>query len=174
MFNKLLDRLRTGRPPALATVYLRDGRILVQASDRTEWRTAGFWIGALPVISLAASSSAAIIGQAVLDALARSRVEVPVPDRGADLEAPLRHAAGVRSHRAFMTGTRACWVSQDKGAIRIDALHNGGASGEERGFSPLPDTEKRTLEATATADAVGRAVRDALERATIASDAPSK
>lgn len=167
MFNRLLNRLRPAGPAALATVYLREGRILVQASDRTEWRTAGFWVAAPHVVSLDAVSDAVAIGQAVLDTLARSRVEVPVPGRGADLDAPLLQAAGVRSHRAFMTGTRACWVNREKSGLRIDPLRNGGASGEDRGFRPLPETETCTLDAAATADAVGRAVLVALERATI-------
>jgi hypothetical protein len=120
MFKRLLNRLRPGRPAALATVYLREGRILVPASDRTKLRTAGFWIAAPPVVTLDAASGAAAIGQAVLDALARSRVDVPVPDRGIDLETPLRTAAGVRSRRALMAGTRACWVNRDQSGIRID------------------------------------------------------
>ena len=166
MFGKLLNRFRPPRPAALAMVYLRAGRIFVQASDRTDLRTAGFWIAAPPVVTLDASVSAATIGQAVLDALARSRVDVRVPDRGADLEAPLRSAAGVRSRRALMSGTRACSVHREADTIRIDPLRNGGSSGQERGFSALPDTE--TLEATATADVIGRAVSVALERASIA------
>jgi len=146
-------------------VYLRDGRIFVQASDRTDLRTAGFWIAAPPVVSLDASVSAATTGQAVLDALARSRVDVSVPDLGADLEAPLRNAAGVRSRCALMTGTRACSVHREEDRIRIDPLRNGGSSGDERGFSALPDSE--TLEAAATADVIGRAVLIALEKATL-------
>jgi hypothetical protein len=173
MFNKLISRFRPPQAASLATVYLREGRMLVQASDRTDSRHAGFWVATPPVVSLDAAAGAATVGQAVLDALARSRVEAPVPDRGVDLEAPLRNAAGVRSRRALMMGTRACWVNREEGEIRIDPLRNGGASGPERGFSPLPLSERCTLEATATAETVGRAVIAALERATIPSDAQS-
>lgn len=149
------------------TVYLREGRIFIQHSDRTVMRTAGFWVGAPPVISLSHTDDPAIIGQAVFDALARSRVEVPVPERGAKPDAPLRAAAGVTSHRAFVTGTRACWVGREKHAVRIEPLHNGGASGEERGFRPLAEDQTLHLDADATPETMGRAVLTALARATL-------
>jgi hypothetical protein len=173
MLKALLQRLGVRPRPALASVFLREGRIFVQASDRTPQRTAGYWVAAGPVTTLTATAEPAVVGQAVLDALARSRVEVPAPERGADLEAPLRRAAGVRSRRALMTGTLACVVDRADGVLRIDPLANGGTTGEERGYRPLPDAETAAvkLSAAATADAVGRAVLAVLSRSKVASPA---
>jgi hypothetical protein len=61
-----------------------------------------------------------------------------------------------------MTGTRACWVNRENGEVRFEPLHNGGTSGPERGFSPVPGTAQRMPEATASVDAVGRAALGAL------------
>ncbi|HET7457102.1 MAG TPA: hypothetical protein VFJ74_05545 [Gemmatimonadaceae bacterium] len=174
MLKALLQRFRVVPHPALASVFMREGKIFVQCSDRTPMRTAGFWVGSGPVATLSATAEPALVGQAVLDALARSRVEVPAPERGADLEAPLRRAAGVRSRRALMAGTRCCVVDREGGVLRIDPVANGGTKGEARGYRPLPDAETAAVElnaAAATADMVGRAVLGALERATVAPDA---
>ncbi|HEX5829764.1 MAG TPA: hypothetical protein VFY16_02210 [Gemmatimonadaceae bacterium] len=171
MLSKLLQRLRPGAQPALASVFLREGRLFIQASDRTMMRTAGFWVAAGPVETLPRSAGPARVGQAVLDALARSRVEVPVPERGADLEAPLRRAAGVRSRKALMAGSRACAVNREGGVLRVDAYHNGGTTGEARGYRPLPEEVTLTVPVDALADEVGRVVLTVLERATVGSDA---
>lgn len=162
MLKSLLQRLRGGPRPALATVLLREGRLFVQASDRTALRTAGFWVAAGPVASLAATAEPARVGEAVLDALARSRLEVPVPDRGTDLEAPLRLAAGVRSRRALMAGARACAVAREAGTLHIHADDDGAPKGAGGDRPPRDAAGVVRLDAAATADAVGRAVLAAL------------
>ena len=172
MLRNLLQRFRAASPPALATVLLREDRIFVQASDRTAMRSAGYWVAAGPVETLAATAEPARIGQAVLDALARSRVEVAVPERGADLEEPLRRAAGVRSRRALRAGTCACSVEREGGTLRIEASRSGGAAGEGRAGRPPLEEATIHLDAASTADAVGRAVLDAMRRATAEPEAP--
>ena len=168
MLKGLLQRLRSADSPALASVYLREGRLFVHSNDRTPWRTAGFWVSTGPVECIVASDSPSLIGRAVLEALARSRVEVAISDPNdlKEWEAKLFKAMRVRSRRASMQGTRYCSVSREQGNLIVEPHRNGGSSGEERGYRPLGTNESLRLRADSSADAVGQAVLTALERAT--------
>jgi hypothetical protein len=166
MLKAIWQRLRPASPPALATIWLREDRIFVQANDRTMMRTAGFWVSVGPVETLDVTTDPARVGRAVLDALARSRVEVPVPPRGTDLQAPLRKAAGVRSRRALLTGARACAVVREGGELHIEPPENGSSTGEDRGHHQSPEATPIPLGAAPTADSLGRAVLAALAKTT--------
>jgi hypothetical protein len=166
LIGKLFGKRTPGGSSAQAHAYRRADRILVRAFDRTVWATAGFWVASGPVATVPVTDAPGAVGQAVLDALARSRVEVPVPERGVDLETPLRKAAGVRSGRAFMDGTRLCVITRDERHVRVEPHHNGGNSGEDRGFTPLGDASAILLATDTDATSLGEAVLAALDRAT--------
>lgn len=168
VLNHLLKRFKSGPPDALANIYLRAGRLFIQGYDRTPVRTAGFWAANGAVTALDATADAVTVGQAVIDTLAQSRLEIPVPEKGAKLDAPLRKAAGVTSERALVAGARVCTVHRYQGEVTVQPTHNGGTSGDARGFSPLAKEHWVRLDALPTADAMGRAVFTALERSTIA------
>ena len=176
MIRDVLSRLFGARPvaapgpTALAMVYRRESRFFVEASDRTRQREAGFWVSNGQVRMLDDAVSDHTLGDTVLAAVASSRLEVPVPERGAKLEAELFRAMGVRSRRASMSGTRACIVTRESpdGRLRVEPQRNGGSSGEDRGYRPMPELA-RELPADSTAAELGRAVREALALATTAS-----
>jgi len=158
---------RAAGPTALATIYEREGRYFIEASDRTRWKEAGFWVSSSHVRTLEVAVSDDVLGEALRSALASSRVEVPVPPRNAKLEDALFRAMGVRSRRAAMTGTRACIVTSESthGDLRIEPQRNGGSSGEERGYRPIAEAAL-VLPGSSSATEVGRGVRSALARAT--------
>jgi hypothetical protein len=151
----------------------------VEVFDRTRIREAGYWIGTGDVTVLAHDVSDAELGEVVLHALGRSRLEVAVPPRGTKLEAGLFRAMGVRSRRAAMTGTLSCMVGREParpaagggkatGAqLRIDALQNGGARGEARGYRGLAEPHVIELPADSPAAVVGQAVRTSLGHASV-------
>ena len=176
MIRDVISRLFGAKPPdargptALAMVYRRETRIFVEASDLTRELEAGFWVSNGQVQALDDSASDRALGETVLAALASCRVEVPVPERGAKLEAGLFRAMGVRSRRASMSGTRACIVTREppEGHLRVEPQRNGGSSGEDRGYLPMPELARELVADSAGAE-VGRAVRDALDLATAAS-----
>src|SRR5215217_4128290 len=76
-------------PDALVQVYQRADGLYLEPSDRTRRAEAGYWIATGAVTVLAPDASDAVLGDALLRALARSRVEVAVPPRDAKLEAGL-------------------------------------------------------------------------------------
>lgn len=160
---------------ALVQVYLRGEGTYVEHSNRTRLAEAGYWIASGEVTVLAPDAADQALGEVILQALARSRLEVPMPARDAKLEAGLFRAMHVRSRRAAMSGTRSCLVSREPSGsastsawqLRIEALHNGGTSGDDRGYSGLPVPVVSELPLASDAETVGRAVRTSLQHATV-------
>ena len=154
-------------PTALVQVYERAGRCFIEPSDRTRWSEAGYWVSSGRVAVLDTTVGDDALGGAVLEALASSRVEVPVPPRGTKLEAGLFRAMGVRSRRAAMSGTRSCMVTREApdGAIHVAPLRNGGTSGDGRGYSAIAG-RTIALAAASAAPELGSAIRAALAIAT--------
>lgn len=167
-------------PDALVQVYQRAGTLYIEPSDRTRLAEAGFWIGTGEVTVLAVETSDSTLGEALLRALARSRVEVALSPRDTKLDAALFRAMGVRSRRAAMQGTRSCLLSREParaatggGAtttarLRIEALHNGGSRGDDRGYRGLPEPSAVELPLDSAGAAIAQAVRTALRDATAA------
>ena len=167
-------------PAALVQVYLRAGRHYVEVLDRTRLAEAGYWITTGDVAVLAHDVTDAELGEAVLQAIGRSRVEVAVPPRGAKLEAGLFRAMGVRSRRAAMEGTLACLVGREparptaagaagaaatEAHLRIESLLNGGTRGDGRGYRGLSEPQVVELPDGSAAAVVGQAVRTSLRHA---------
>ena len=174
MFSSLFRRL-TGRPAASAEeppgptasawVLIRDGRYFLEPYHRTRWEIAGYWIASGEVDVQGEDASDESLGRAALAALARSRVEVDPPPRGAKLEEGLFRAMGVRSRRASAEGTLACQISREGATLRIHPMHNGGTAGDMRGYSAVPGKVIELPSDSSTAD-VGASIRTALEQAT--------
>lgn len=168
-------------PDALVQVYQRADTLYIEPSDRTRLAEAGFWIATGEVTALAVETSDSALGDALLRAMARSRIEVAVPPKGTKLDGALLRAMGVRSRRAAMQGTRSCLLSREPARgtangdvttparLRIEALHNGGSRGDDRGYRGLPEPFSVELPLESVATAIGQAVRKALQEATTVS-----
>ena len=174
LLSRLLHRsVATPSPsPTRANVgvFQRGSQLLLAGDDETE---AGFWIATARIRVLPVSTPAAVLGAALHAALAESRVGVPTPRFGTGapaLDAPLWRATGVRSRRAFMAGTRFCVVSQVGSDLTVTATHNGGSTGNGRGWHPV-DAPPRHVPAAAPPEALGAAVLAALDDATLAAAA---
>jgi hypothetical protein len=163
MLTRLFSRDRKASP-ALVGVHQRDGQLFIQSHNRTIQRTAGFWVGTTPITRLTDDSAPGQIGEAVIDALNRSKIEVPIPTDHKAVEQELFKVMGVRSRRASMAGTRYCSVEREARAITIAPYHNGGASGDDRGYRPLGNPISLPLDAPA--ESIGEAVRAVLARST--------
>jgi hypothetical protein len=140
-----------------AAVYQLKDRIFVHPWQKT---TAGLGIASEPYVSLPLDTHE--LGHAVLAALAESGKTVPHPASWKGQDAPLLKAAGVRSQKAFQTGSRFVHVEREGRTLRIEPSHNGGTKGDDKGFNPLPGLAL-SLPLDSTAEAVGSAVRAALD-----------
>lgn len=164
LLGRLLGARQPGAPApdssALVHVYLRAERYYVEASDRTRVTEAGFWVSSGRVVVLDGRATDAELGLAILDGLARSRLEVPVPPRSAKLQAGLFRAMGVTSARAAMAGTRGCLVTRERdGSLRVEPFGGDASAAVAAHSLGLPEGSATT---------VGQAVRAALARAAVA------
>ena len=151
---------------SFASAYKRAGLILIHASAKT---VPGFLIDCPPWITLSEDVRSAELGEAVRTALAAYHEGVPVPDYGsADWKALRRacyRAAGVNSERGYMTDSAYVSLCAENGSLRLTPSRNGGTRGDAKGFHFLPEFALQT-QANPDSDAIGRAVREALERCT--------
>jgi hypothetical protein len=147
-----------------AAAYLWSDRIVVHPQHRT---VAGFWISGRPISALGPMDDASSIGLTVLGALRSSSSGVPVPDyRNEDWKALQKEtwkAAGRRSLRSFMTEARYVGVRLSGDTLTLEPTRNGGASGKDRGFRPIPDATLRLTDSSAP-DVLGKALVEAWER----------
>jgi hypothetical protein len=115
-----------------ASAYLRENRVFIWPDECT---TAGLWIGALPVLA-SSPDRPEEVGQNLLDCLSSSKEAVPHPTEWAGGFKPFLSAVGVRSWKAFVTGTKHVGVAMQNETITFEPSRNDGAKG---GFVPLPN-----------------------------------
>jgi len=108
----------------------------------------GGWLATAPYVSAPLDSGPETLGEAIAAALAASVSGVPHPTSWTGLSKPRLDAAGARSETAFTHGTRLVSVSLRATTIALEATHNGGTKGQNRGFSELPASAKKLPAAT--------------------------
>lgn len=113
---------------------LRD-RYFIHPNKRT---TTGLHVAQPDFTCLPLDATVEAIGRAILAALAQSQGVVPHPTDWAALSKPRLAAAGVRSERAFMAGTKLVEVERGE-HFRLEPTRKGGSSGDARGLARLED-----------------------------------
>jgi hypothetical protein len=143
----------------LAAMYSRQKDFVIQTECRT---TAGVWIGSEPVQVLANESDIATVAQAVRIALAASRDGVAHPTDWKAVLQPHLNGAKIKSWSAFQKSAKMVGIEMSGAELRIVPSRNGGTSGDDKGYHPLP--EAAIVLATGCSDAeLGSALRQALE-----------
>lgn len=142
----------------IASVYKLKDRLLIHAESKT---TSGIWISCEPFLPLPLDSDASAVGDSVLSALAASLSGVPLPTDWKFAAKARLSAAGLRSERSFMLGSELVTVTKEKSRYLLEPHHNGGTSGDNKGFHPLPELQ-RTIDLNCGARQIGSAVIEAL------------
>ena len=145
-----------------AAVYQLKDRILVHPWQQTD---TGLGIASEPYVAIPLEADTGKLGASILDVLGESGRTVPHPTVWKGQAAPRLKAAGVKSERAFQDGARYVRVERTHRGFLIEPSRNGGTKGDAKGFEPLPD-RVIALNAGASADDLGKAVRMALDAAT--------
>ena len=143
-----------------AAVYELKDRVLIHPWQRT---TEGLGMASEPYVTLPLDADAKTLGTSVLRALEQSGRTIPHPTSWRGLEAARLEAAGVKSERGFQLNARSVSVDRSADSLRIEPSRNGGASGDTKGFAPLPELST-SLPLHASAEQLGAAVRAGLER----------
>lgn len=119
--------------------------------------TAGVWLASPEYVSIPLSALDKELGAVVLTALQQSDGIVPHPTSWIEVSTSRLLAAGVKSEKAFMTGARLVSI-KGTDLIQLEPHVNGGASGPQKGFSPIPD-RSTSLSYSASAEDLGAAIR---------------
>ncbi|WP_211831189.1 hypothetical protein [Kistimonas asteriae] len=141
----------------LVLIYERKGSLFLGANQQT---TAGVWLDAGPYFTCSSSDEEATIGSLCLQALEHSKSGVPHPKTHSGMTKPLLLAAGVKSYRTFIKGTKMCMLSaSDK--YEITPCRNGGSTGNEKGFHEIAE-KTQYLQQASNVSQLGKAVIQAL------------
>lgn len=147
----------TGGAVRLASVDLRNGEYLVSTYSTT---ADGFDVMEGLPARLPGTALAGELGQAVIDALVRSREDIPTPGDLRNVTHPLLDMIGVRDYTSYARGVRQVSVIEDENRITVTPTHNGGRSA---GFTPKAEQAVEVL--YRSPGRVGEAVVEALEHA---------
>lgn len=138
-----------------AGIYARRGFLYVRTKLLTE---DGLWLEDGPCRKLAEDSRADEIGDAVLEALARSGTIIPHPTewKNVDEDNPILQASSIKRWSTFRKGARTLGIGLEAGELTLSPTRNE----REDGFVYL-DSELR-LPATASSAEIGETVNEAL------------
>jgi hypothetical protein len=145
----------------IASIYRLKDRLLAHANVRT---VSGFWVAAEPFLQLPLDADETAIGDAVCSLLSATMEPIPDPADWRSIATQRFVAAGVRSERSFMARADLVNVVRSDTEYVIEPHRNGGSSGDDRGFHPLP-AEQVSLRLDCTAPTLGAAVMAALDHA---------
>ena len=145
-----------------AAIYRFKDRFLVHPSCRT---TDGVWLSCSPFVALPLDASNHDLGIALGNALSFSGNVVAHPKDWKAVAAPRLAAAGVKSEAAFQRESAHVQVQASGNSLSLCPTHNGGATGDARGFHFLPAAEIR-LSLPMEPEALGAQVRKAFEQCT--------
>ena len=146
----------------IASTYRLKDRYFIHPDKRT---AEGLWLAQPDFVSLSLQALPAELGDAVLSSLAQSAGIIPHPTDWAGLAKPRLAAAGVTSEKAFVLGAHFVGVSLTDD-ISLEPSHNGGSTGRQRGFSPLPRS-RVCLPLTSTPEELGIALLAAFAACTL-------
>jgi hypothetical protein len=121
----------------LASVYRLHDKYFIHPQKKS---TAGLWLAQPDFLSLPLEASPEELGFSVRRALDQSSGVVPHPTDWAGQSKSRLAAAGVRSEKAFIRGTRLVTASQSS-AIVLEPNHNGGSTGGQQGFTPFQERQ---------------------------------
>jgi hypothetical protein len=142
-----------------AAVYVLKDRVLFHPWQKT---TVGLGICSEPYVSEPLDANDRRLGEVLLGTLDASGLTVPHPKSWKGITRPRLEAAGVKSEKAFQTGTLSVTVNWHDDTLCFAPTRNGGASGPEKGFHPLSESSV-FVAANAGAEAIGATVRSAIE-----------
>jgi len=141
-----------------AAIYLLKDRVLLHPWQKT---TDGLGIASEPYIVAPKDADNLHLGEILLRVLSASGQTVPHPKEWTGLSKPRLHAAGVKSESAFHSGALNTSVTWQGDTLSFIPTSNGGGSGPNRGFYPLPESSS-SVAAGAGAEEIGAALRFSL------------
>lgn len=138
-----------------ASIWQTKKKLVVSSLSQA---TSGLWIGSEPCVGLDLTVPDDVLGEKVREALAASRMGVPIPTDWKLLDKPLLQAAAVPTMSRFNDGAKSLGAT----LLGPELILRPSIRGERKGaFVPVPEKDF-TIPSQADDGAVGAAVRRAL------------
>jgi hypothetical protein len=147
---------------ASVSVYQRSAHYFIHANLKTR---DGLWIASLPAELVSSETTPMELGEAVrriLDGASGSSSGAPVTNPK-ERQSHLLEVARVRSWATLQRTASLCSVYISDQGVLVEPSRNGGAYGEDRGFTPLTD-EAMCLSPNASTHDLGDALVAAFTR----------
>jgi len=128
------------KPPAgrFASAYRFPDRIVLHSSAQLpSWAL----IACEPYLTLPRDAATEDMGKAVQAVLAGFRVEMTGPVDLKDVTANFVRGVGAESHKQLQMTSISCNISERDGRLEFQPNHNGGTSGDTKGFQPISGTQ---------------------------------
>ncbi len=148
-----------------ASCYAYDDKLLFAALCRNE---AGFYYRMEPYRLILCSESDLIVGQAILEILQASNRVVPLLTKEDNREfgKEFLRVSGVSSERKVQQKSISCHIFQKGNLLSFQPLHNGGTSGDNKGFSELDSDIELHLSNDTPTEKIGETLRKTLKQCT--------
>jgi len=150
------------RPNKIASAYKFSDRLVLHSFGQTP---AGFYVACEPYLILPRDATAQDLGHAVQAAVARFCAEILQPTDWKQTTAAYVRGVGARSHRKLQETSVCCGIAECRDRIEFEPSHNGGTSGDTKGFQPIPDA-KISISANSTPIEIGTALFEGFARCT--------
>jgi hypothetical protein len=141
-----------------ADLYEREGEWYFQPSSRT---TDGLWVATPPVIQVNSHEPRQRKGEAALEVLKLSILEIPRSDDSESVIAPLLTKAGASSWREFARKAKSVGLELQGDKLTVIPYRRFGRSKDA--FEGIPD-EAIVLAADSSPEDVGAALEEAMSR----------
>jgi hypothetical protein len=124
------------KPPTnkIASAYKFKDRLILYSQART---SAWFYISCEPYLTRSRDASTEEIGWALQTVVASFRAEIPQPTNLKDGTANFIRGIGAKSNKKIQEGSIYCGINEQDGIIHFEPSHNGGTSGDAKGFQPI-------------------------------------
>ncbi len=151
--------LRKKPPPGkFASAYKFPDRIVVHSQARLpEWAL----IACEPFLTLPPNAVPEDVGRAVQTALAGFRPEIPNPGHLKEVTAAFVRGVGAKSHKQLQETSIHCGIVKLDDRLEFQPYHNGGMSGDTKGFRPISEA-KFSLPANSSLAEIGAALHRCL------------
>jgi hypothetical protein len=129
--------MKSPKPDRVAQAYKLPDRIVLHSQARApSW----LYVACEPYLTLSPNAPPDEIGRAVLTVLRDYRAEVPEPNNFKEVTAAFLRGVGAKSHKQLQQTSINCGILERPGRLDFEPTHNGGTSGDSKGFQPISGT----------------------------------
>jgi hypothetical protein len=154
--------MRHTQPNKVASAYGFADRLVLHSQGRTpSW----IYVACEPYAKLSRDATAEEVGRAVRSVLEGYRPDAPQPADWKQVTTAFVRGLGAKSNKQIQESSICCGIRDQEGQLVFEPTHNGGTSGDAKGFQPI--TQARvSVRADAPATEIGAALLRAFDLCT--------